>query len=235
MILELNKLLPKSNRLPLLNQENADNFLKKIKNRDEGTFKEVMKTILSYKNEEITQEKVVTRFEELLSRYPDLLEEAYLFTDYKKINSANYKKNINNKNIYNNTNNPSSSNRNEKKNYSSIINNEKHNMIKYRDMNQSTPKIQASPDYLFFKSLKEIFSPNIYNIIIKLLHLYNEGILSQYEFTQMIEPYFSNQIDLYNIFKTLTYSKMMNRRQFAIFNRPMCEMDFSSIIYFFIL
>ena len=115
MILELNKLLPKSNRLPLLNQENADNFLKKIKNRDEGTFKEVMKTILSYKNEEITQEKVVTRFEELLSRYPDLLEEAYLFTDYKKINSANYKKNINNKNIYNNTNNTSSSNRNEKK------------------------------------------------------------------------------------------------------------------------
>ena len=46
----------------------------------------------------------------------------------------------------------------------------------------------------------------------------------------MIEPYFSNQFDFFKVFKTLTYSKMMNRRQYAIFNRPMCEMDFSSKI-----
>ena len=188
-----------------------------------------MKTLLSFKKEEITQEKLLSRFEELLFRYPDLLEEAYLFIDYKKINSSNYKKNINNKNI--NSNNTSSSNRNERKNYNS--NNEKHNIIKYREITQSTPKIQSSPDFLFFNRLKDIFHPNIYNIIIKLLYLYNEGILSQYEFTQMIEPYFSNQFDFFKVFKTLTYSKMMNRRQFAIFNRPMCEMDFSSKIYFF--
>ena len=171
-----------------------------------------MKTLLSFKKEEITQEKLLSRFEELLFRYPDLLEEAYLFIDYKKINSSNYKKNINNKNI--NSNNTSSSNRNERKNYNS--NNEKHNIIKYREITQSTPKIQSS------------------NIIIKLLYLYNEGILSQYEFTQMIEPYFSNQFDFFKVFKTLTYSKMMNRRQFAIFNRPMCEIDFSSKIIYII-
>ena len=44
-----------------------------------------MKAILSLKNGEITLEKLVSRFEELLSRYPDLLEEAYIYTDPKKV------------------------------------------------------------------------------------------------------------------------------------------------------
>ena len=63
-----------------------------------------MKAILSLKNGEITQEKIVSKFEELLGRYPDLLEEAYLFSDYKKINSANYKKSLNNVKQNNTTN-----------------------------------------------------------------------------------------------------------------------------------
>jgi hypothetical protein len=49
-------------------------------------FKEVMKALLAMKNGEITLEKLIVRFEELLTKYPDLLEEAYIYTDPKKVN-----------------------------------------------------------------------------------------------------------------------------------------------------
>lgn len=238
LILELNKLLPKTNRLvtllllfnfdqPLLDQENADNFLQKIRNRDEGTFKEVMKAILALKNGEMTQEKIIVKFEELLTKYPDLLEEAYLFADYKKvimlyytiqINSTNFKKAISAKlpqairPDLRKTNNAS---------------NEK-NIIKYLENVPIVPKMQTSPDFVFFSSLKELFSASTYKVIIKLLHLYNEGVVSHYEFIELVQPYFARQTSLFEYLKTLTYSKMMNRRQFAIFNRPICELDLSS-------
>lgn len=233
MILELNKLLPKSNRLPLLDQDNADNFLQKIKARDEGTFKEVMKSILSLKNGEITQEKIVLKFEELLGRYPDLLEEAYLFSDYKKINSANYKKNFSNSNKNNSNNNQSSRNEN-KKNFTSSINYNERHAIRNRDMPSISSKMQTSPDFVFFSSLRELFTPGVYKIIIKLLHLYNEGVLGHYEFIELVQPYFSRQTDLFEYLKTLTYSKMMNRREYAIFNRPNCELDLSSKLKYLI-
>jgi hypothetical protein len=44
-----------------------------------------MKAILSLKNGEISLEKLVARFEELLSKYPELLEEAYIYTDPKRV------------------------------------------------------------------------------------------------------------------------------------------------------
>jgi histone deacetylase complex regulatory component SIN3 len=93
LVLEFNKLLPKSSKLvklfliqPLVDKENADSFLLKIKNRDEYAFRECMKAILSLKNGEIMLEKLVARFEELLANYPDLMEEAYIYTDPKKVN-----------------------------------------------------------------------------------------------------------------------------------------------------
>ncbi len=57
----------------------------KIRERDENVFKEIMKSLFAFKKEEISQEKLVSRFEELLIKYSDLLEEAYLFLDYKKV------------------------------------------------------------------------------------------------------------------------------------------------------
>jgi hypothetical protein len=48
-------------------------------------FKEVMKALLSMKNGEISLDKLVLRFEELLMKYPDLLEEAYIYTDPKRV------------------------------------------------------------------------------------------------------------------------------------------------------
>ena len=44
-----------------------------------------MKALLSLKNGEINPEKLVSRFEELLIKYPELLEEAYIYIDPKKV------------------------------------------------------------------------------------------------------------------------------------------------------
>jgi hypothetical protein len=59
--------------------------LLKVREKDENAFKEIMKCLFTFKKEEITQEKLISKFEELLMRHTDLLEEAYLFLDYKKV------------------------------------------------------------------------------------------------------------------------------------------------------
>ena len=101
-----------------------------------------MNAILSYKNGEITTDKITSIFEELLGRYPDLLEEAYLFCDYKKINTSSYKKNIansnkNNNNNYNGTQNTKTENKktnnNTQNNYSS----------RYTSRNRDIPSISS--------------------------------------------------------------------------------------------
>ena len=250
LIYELNKIMPKNNKLPLVTQENANDFFQKLKVKDEGCYKEVIKLIIQYKNEEINTEALTSKIEEILGKYPELLEEVLLFIDSKKINTLNFRKNILNKNnsnssIQNNSNNANQnlekSQNNQRKEsphknqnispkgydkYSSI------NQHHYRhdiNINQLAPKIQSSPDYVFFAGLKDIFSSEIYNIIIKILYLYIEGIISQYELTVLITPYFNqeHQQELLEFFKTLTNSKILNRRQHAIFDRPMCEIDFS--------
>ena len=196
--------MPKNNKLTLVTQENANDFFEKLKNKDEGCFKEVFNLFLQLKDEEINVETLTSKVEEILGKYPELLEEILLFIDSKKINTLNYRKNIINKNntnnnIQNNTNNnisqnniesnkPNQKNETRQQNqnlspkiydkYSSI---NRHN---YRhDMNQIAPKMHSSPDSAFFSGLKEIFSPEIYKTLIKILHLYIEGIISQYEFT----------------------------------------------------
>ena len=234
--------MPKNNKLTLVTQENANDFFEKLKNKDEGCFKEVFNLFLQLKDEEINVETLTSKVEEILGKYPELLEEILLFIDSKKINTLNYRKNLINKNNTNNnisqnnieSNKPNQKNETRQQNqnlspkiydkYSSI---NRHN---YRhDMNQIAPKMHSSPDSAFFSGLKEIFSPEIYKTLIKILHLYIEGIISQYEFTVLITPYFNqeHQKELLDFFKTLTNSKILNRRQHAIFDRPMCEIDFS--------
>jgi histone deacetylase complex regulatory component SIN3 len=248
LIFELNKILPKNNKLPLLNQENSDEFFEKLKNIDEDCYKEFIKVIVQYKDEDINIETLSKKVEDILIKYPELLEEAMLFIDHKKLNTNNYRKN----NITKNNNTVISSkqnNANPKENLNSNENNQsgskKENIIPNKTNNSATnkekyssndyyfpyisPKIQMSPEYIFFNGLKEIFPPEIYEILIKILYLFNEGIISQYEFTVLITPYFNqeNHQKLLEFFKSLTHSKTLNRRQHAIFDRPMCEMDFS--------
>ena len=241
--------MPKNNKLPLT-QENSNEFFQKLKIKDESCYKEVIKVILQFKNEEISTEVLTNKMEEILNKYPELYEEALLFIDSKKINTLNYRKNNINKNssngsIQNNSNNAINQNNNDKnqniqkkenqqqkqnlspKSYDKYTSINHHH---YRhDTNQLAPKIQSNPDYVFFSGLKELFTPEIYKILIKILYLYIEGIISQYEFTVLITPYFNqqHQQELLEFFKTLTNSKILNRRQHAIFDRPMCEIDFS--------
>ena len=230
-----------------MNQNNSDKFFEKLKNQDEDCYKEFIKLIIQYKDDSINNETLAKKTEEILGKYPELLEEAMLFIDYKKLNLNNYRKNLNTKNNINNDvkqikeedninkdtkeKNESSikkENKTENKKSDSNITKEKQMTIDY-SFPYLTPKIKMSPEYIFFNGLKEIFPPEIYEILIKILYLYIEGIISQYEFTVLITPYFNQetQNNLLEFFKSLTNSKILNRRQHAIFDRPMCEMDFS--------
>ena len=244
--------MPKNNKLSIVNQNNSDEFFQKLKTEDEECYKEFIKLIIQYRDEEINIETLINKTEELLSKYPELLEEALIFIDHKRLNIINIKKNIINKNnINNNSNNDANKKQNNKTNAldkNSTDNNQlnvkkeiRHQNIKmdlspkkekYQIINyysHLSPKIQMSPDYIFFNGLKDLFPPEIYKILIKILYLYNEGIISQYEFTILITPYFTqpNHQNLLEFFKSLTNSKILNRRQHAIFDRPMCEMDFT--------
>ena len=244
--------MPKNNKLSIVNQNNSDEFFQKLKTEDEECYKEFIKLIIQYRDEEINIETLINKTEELLSKYPELLEEALIFIDHKRLNIINIKKNIINKNnINNNSNNDANKKQNSKTNAldkNSTDNNQlnvkkeiRHQNIKmdlspkkekYQIINyysHLSPKIQMSPDYIFFNGLKDLFPPEIYKILIKILYLYNEGIISQYEFTILITPYFTqpNHQNLLEFFKSLTNSKILNRRQHAIFDRPMCEMDFT--------
>ena len=247
LIYELNKIMPKNNKLPLLNQDNSDDFFEKLKDKDESAYKEFIKLIIQYRDENLNIEVLTTKVEELLSKYPELLEEAMLFIDHKKLNNMNFRKNIINKNninnnIQNNNNYQNTAENNQinikkenikqtqNSNASNII--EKHQTNKHHFqhyMSQLPPKIQSSPDYMFLNSLKDMFSPEIYKILIKILYLYVEGIISQYEFSVLISPYFDqpDQRQALDYFISLTGSKVLNRRQHAVFDRPMCEIDFS--------
>ena len=61
--------MPKNNKLPLVNQNNSDEFFQKLKNKDEGCYKEFIKLILQYDKEEINVETLTSKTEELLKKY----------------------------------------------------------------------------------------------------------------------------------------------------------------------
>jgi len=63
--------------------------LVKIKERNESTFKEIMKSLLDYKKGEISQDSLINTFEEALANHRDLLEDAYFFLDYKRVSLSN--------------------------------------------------------------------------------------------------------------------------------------------------
>lgn len=148
-------------------QENADNFLLKIKNRDENIFREVMKVLFSLKNNEVNLDKIILKFEELLSRHPDLLEEAYMFLDYKRINTSLYKKAL-----------PSNKFQMKSEQRQKALDSRQsasvHSHAYYTHTHMHTPTKISNPEYVFFTKLKTIFPHRAYNVTMKLLHLYNE-------------------------------------------------------------
>ena len=139
-----------------------------------------MKSLFAFKKEEISQEKLISKFEEHLLRHSDLLEEAYLFLDYKKVNknklkystslaifkqisNAAYKKNLMNK--------LAQTNRNEIKKPPVE---QKQSFNKYKDTTGTPTKIQSNPEYLFFESLRNVLDRDVFKTVIKLLHIFNE-------------------------------------------------------------
>ena len=190
----MNKIIPKSNKIPLVNQYNSDEFFEKLKNQDEDCYKEFIKLIMQYKDDSINNETLTKKTEEILGKYPDLLEEAMLFIDYKRLNVNNYKKNLTTKNNINNNNHQNiieskDNKESNEKNESSVKKETKTENKKMETSNIKekqitndysfpylTPKIKMSPEYIFFNGLKEIFPPEIYEILIKILYLYIEGI-----------------------------------------------------------
>jgi len=64
--------------------------------------------------------------------------------------------------------------------------------------------------------------------LIKLLHLYNIGVLNWAEFTDIVEPYFDDLPDLFTIFKQILGMKITNRRHLVLINKPLTELDLSS-------
>ena len=181
LIFELNKIMPKNNKLPLLNQNNSDEFLEKLKNKDEAIYKEFIKLLIKYRDENLSIEVLANKAEEILGKYPELLEEAMLFIDYKKLNTFNFRKNIINKNnIINNTNNNQNNNyqnvaennqsstkkenRQQNQNLIQTTNNEKHQINKYhyhQYISHLPPKLHTSPDYMFLNGLKTFVSPEV--------------------------------------------------------------------------
>ena len=127
--------MPKNNKLTLVTQENSDDFFEKLKNKDEGCYKEVIKLLLQFKNEEITVEALTNKIEEVLNKYPELLEEILLFIDAKKINTLNYRKNLVNKN---NSNNNIQNNKNNSINQNNIESNKQNQKNETRQQNQKT-------------------------------------------------------------------------------------------------
>ena len=102
--------------------------------------------------------------------------------------------------------------------------------LKMKEPMPTPDKIQSNPEFHFFESLKNLMDPPVFEIVIKLLHLYNEGVLSHAEFVEMCEPFFGSNLDLFDYLRTITYSKMMNRRHFSLINKPLAELDLTSKI-----
>ena len=55
--------MPKNNKLPLLNQNNSDEFLEKLKNKDEAIYKEFIKLLIKYRDENLSIEVLANKAE----------------------------------------------------------------------------------------------------------------------------------------------------------------------------
>jgi hypothetical protein len=60
-----------------------------------------------------------------------------------------------------------------------------------------------------------------------------KGVLNYYEFINFIEPLINNNNEYFEYLKQITYSKLMNRRHTSLINKPLSELDLTSIIKFY--
>jgi len=171
LLYEFNKFLPKNFKVQVVNENLAFDYVQKIKRRDEEVFAKFLKVTSQYKDGEISYNSMCLYIDRILLPYPDLLEEAYLYLNHKKINASYRKSLINryrllqksehsNKKTHNNNNN---SETNEKPPTSPQ---------KVENYNNSNNKSSNNPEMMFFENLKQLMDREKYNIFLKLLNLY---------------------------------------------------------------
>jgi len=100
--------------------------------------------------------------------------------------------------------------------------------ISKTDKNNEIPSTKINTEIYFFENIKINFNETNYLELIKLLHLYNIGVLNWAEFIDLVEPFFSDDSELYSTFKQILYLKITNRRNFVEINKLLTELDFSS-------
>lgn len=216
----------------MINKEYAYEFLQKLRKRNEGLFLEAIKLLLQIKNGEIQVDILIKKVEDLFISYPDLHEELILILDTKRLSSLNSNKRTNgngtkNLNLKSDKSKEKLTTPKEASSYN-LYKEKDSSYLAYGNLKGDNIKNQINPEYLFFDNLKHVLDSMSYMSIIKLLHLYNEGVLNHSEFCELCEPYLKGKLDLYNLIKQITLSKQINRKSYSYMSRPLSEIDFSS-------
>ena len=116
----------------------------------------------------------------------------------------------------------------------------------YSHLNKGSMKNHVNPEYLFFDNLKNVLNHDRYINTIKLLHLFNIGVLNHTEFSELCENILiiqnsntnignkrvntinnNNNMELLSLIKQITLTKLINRKNSSIINKPLSEIDFS--------
>ena len=96
---------------------------------------------------------------------------------------------------------------------------------KHKLWNKETRSV-SDPEFLFFESLKNLFSTQQDTSFIKLLFLYTRGIISHFEFCQLIDSVIEES-ELAGVLKQLTMSKLVSRKHHCPLIKPLTEVDMS--------
>ena len=151
----------------------------KIKSRDEEIYHKFMKVMSQLKDKEISYNSTCLYIDRILIPYPDLLEEAFLYLNHKKLNSSYRKSLINRYRVLKKEDNKEAGNICYKKHISNGVDNESQQSRNLPNSPRSPHKANDhymkssnNPEMMFFESLKMLMDKDKYNVFIKLLGLY---------------------------------------------------------------
>lgn len=252
LVMEFNKLLPKNYKLAILSKKFAQDFLLKIKSRDEEVYGNVLGYLEKHKANELEFEGLLNKLEESLNIYPDLYEEMLIIMDVKKYtkrisgNKDNSKKSNGNTkygdtfHTVNQKKNQASTLPGEDKNVAHSnedLDSKKENHISAtKDLAVVTKaaswkkdiKGQQDPEHLFFDNLKNMLTSTQYMNLIKLISMYTKGIFCYSDFALLADVVLKDKQEILNIIKQIAASKIVSRKNYSNLIKPLSDIDFSS-------
>lgn len=157
--------MPKPFKIQVVNENLAFDFVQKIKQKDKEVFAKFMKVIFQYKEKEMSYNSTCTYIERILLPYPELLEEAFLYLNHKKINSS-YRKSLLNKYKM------LQKNESNKKNEVEAIEKSQESPQKVVENSYNVRHNSNNPEMMFFENLRLLLENEKYTTFIKLLNLY---------------------------------------------------------------